>query len=482
MDFLSHFPYDNIRDYQEQTLQLLTDNWDKYDVFCVVAPTAFGKTAIAKTVLNAGHSASYIVPTNMLVDQMLATFPATRTLRRMDSYMCAEWKRPCPATKARLKSFCKGCKCGSDVSNAKYRNGPGVYTYHAYLAHRLYRDVLIADEAHQLIPMLQSMGEVVLWQHDYKYPPSAYTPDKILRWAEGLPKKKQETAKVSKLLETLKSSVPDYSVTRTRREFNGKGTLRGQPEERDCIILSPLHAREEAGKMWPRGSVKKIILLSATINHKDIEALGLTDRKVAYLHSPSPIPAESRPFHIEDTTAVSRATMESSVQKIAAVINNVLTPRHEGERGLIHATYQMADMFRAHLTGPRYLFHTKLNKKEQYAKFLATPGSILIACGLYEGTDLPDDLGRWQVITKIPWKSLGDPAIRAMADRDPEWYLWESAKTTIQAAGRVCRHENDFGRTYCLDKTFHKLYDDGYHLLPQWFRDCLMNGTIGDTP
>jgi len=200
MDFLQHFPYDNIRDYQEQTLQLLTDNWEKYDVFCVVAPTAFGKTAIAKTVLNAGHSASYIVPTNMLVDQMLATFPATRTLRRMDSYMCAEWKRPCPATKARLKSFCKGCKCGNDVSNAKYRNGPGVYTYHAYLAHRLYRDVLIADEAHQLIPMLQSMGEVVLWQHDYKYPPSAFTPDKILRWVEGLPKKKQETAKLSKLL------------------------------------------------------------------------------------------------------------------------------------------------------------------------------------------------------------------------------------------------------------------------------------------
>jgi ATP-dependent DNA helicase DinG len=480
VDFLSHFPYPTIRDFQEQTLQLLAANWEKYEVFCIVAPTAYGKTALARTVLNAVPNASYIVPTNMLVDQMIETFPDTRTLRRLDSYWCEEWGRPCPATKARMKSFCKGCQCGRDVAQAKYRNGPGVYTYHAYLAHRLYRKVLIVDEAHQMIPMIQSMGGVVLWQHDYKYPSSAYTVDKILQWAEKLPAKKKEGVKVAKLLEQLKSSVPDYSITRSVREFNGKGTQRGQPEDRDCIVMSPLHAREHAGRMWPRGTVEKLILLSATIGPKDIESLGLTDRRVAYIHSPSPIPASNRPFVLDPIAAVARANLAPSTEAMAKYIDNVLAPQHEGERGLIHATYQMSEMLRSHLTGSRYIFHDKWNKREKYEEYINTPGSILIACGLYEGINLPDDLGRWQVITKIPWKSLGDPAIKAMADRDEEWYLWETAKTTVQAAGRVCRHENDYGVTYCLDKTFDRLYSAAGHLLPQWFKDCIVEVGVSD--
>lgn len=473
MDFISQFPYDNIRDFQLETLRLLQDNWDRYDVFCVVAPTAFGKTAIAKTLLSAGYSASYIVPTNLLVDQMLETFPETRTLRRLDSYWCEEWKRPCPSTKATMKNFCRGCSCGKDVAQAKYRQGPGVYTYHAYLAHRLYRKLLVVDEAHQMIPMIQSMGEVVLWQHDYKYPSSAYTTKAILQWAEKLPKKKQESVKVGKLLEQLRSSVPDYSVTRDVREFNGKGTKRGQPEDRDCIVLSPLSAKDHASRMWPRGQVEKIVLLSATIGPKDIESLGLTDRRVAYLHSPSPIPADNRPFRVEGVTAVARANLPSATADVATYIRDVLLPKHRGERGIIHATYQMSEMLKHHLTGREFLFHDKFDKKEKYQQYLETPGSILIACGLYEGINLPDDLGRWQVITKIPWKSLGDPAIKLLAERDPEWYLWETAKTTIQAAGRVCRHESDYGVTYCLDKTFNRLYSEAGHLLPKWFTDCV---------
>jgi ATP-dependent DNA helicase DinG len=475
--FLQHFPYDNIRDFQRETLELLEKHWDHYDVFTIVAPTSYGKTAISKTLLNALYGASYIVPNNMLVSQMTDTFSDTRTLHRMDSYYCAEWKRPCSATRARLKSFCKGCQCSSDLATAKYRKGPGVYNYHTYMAHKLYRSTLVVDEAHLLVPMLQQMGEVVLWQHDYKYPSSAYRPDQMLAWAEKLPPKKQKTVKVELLLEQLQSSFPSHSVTRGVREFNGKGTVRGQPEDRDCIVITPLSARDKAGVMWPKSEVSKIILLSATIGPKDVESLGLSERRVAYLHSPSPIAPDKRPFHFLDTVAVNRATISHSLPVLAGEITR-LAERHIGERGLIHVTYQLSDMLRPHLTDPRYIFHDKWNKKEQYEKYINTPGSILVACGLYEGINLPDDLGRWQVITKVPWPSLGDPAVKAMAERDEEWYLWQTAKTIIQAAGRICRHENDYGITYCLDSTFMRLYSNGQHLLPQWFQDCLRDGDI----
>jgi hypothetical protein len=80
------------------------------------------------------------------------------------------------------------------------------------------------------------MGEVVLWRHDYLYPSNAYNREQLLQWAERLPTKKKKTIKVEKLLDTLKSRHPAYSVSRATREFNGKGTKRGEPEERDCIV------------------------------------------------------------------------------------------------------------------------------------------------------------------------------------------------------------------------------------------------------
>jgi len=475
MNILQHFPYKEIRPFQKEVLEILQTNWERYDVFCIVLPTAFGKTSVARSLMSAYPDSSYIVPTNLLVNQMIEAFPSTPTLRRLDSYWCEEWQRPCSVTRGRLKSFCKGCSCSKDLANAKYRRKEGVYNYHTYLAQRLHRSLLIIDEAHLMIPMLQELGEVVLWQHDYKYPSSMYRVEQIQQWVNALPPKKKATQKVAKLLEQVNSPFPEYSVSRSIREFNGKGTKRGEPEERDCLVLTPLAAKEKAPLVWST-DVKKTVLLSATIGPKDIESLGLDKKRVLYINSPSPIPHDNRPFVVQSLTSVSYQTLVPATEKIARYLLGVLLPRHEGERGLIHTTYQMAKILRPLLNDRRFIFHDKFNKQQQYEKYINTPGSVLIACGLYEGINLPDDLGRWQVITKIPWPSLGDPAIALMSKRDEEWYLWQTAKTVIQAAGRICRHEKDFGITYCLDSSFNRLYSSGQHLLPAWFKDCLRDG------
>jgi Rad3-related DNA helicase len=95
---------------------------------------------------------------------------------------------------------------------------------------------------------------------------------------------------------------------------------------------------------------------------------------------------------------------------------------------------------------------------------------------MYEGVDLPYDKARWQAICKVPWKSLGDPAIRYQSEQNPEWYSWEALKYLIQACGRVVRAPDDYGTTYILDSTFQRLYNDGKHLAPQWWLDGLVMG------
>lgn len=456
------------------------DKWDQYDVFCVSAPTAFGKTGVARTLINAVQNVSVITPSNLLVEQFRQEFPDTPTLARLDSYRCDTYQQSCAQTRKYKMAFCKGCQCGKDMSTAKYRKGPGIYNYHTYLAHKLFRQVLVVDEAHNLLPVIKDRFALTIWQHDVKYPSTAWKAEQWLKWAEGLSEGKRKGKKMATLISSLKGLKPEYTVSRTKDWFNGKGTKRGEPEERDCLKLLPVDISGGPALFWPK-DVSKIILLSATINHKDIAALGLNRKRVLYLNCQSPIPAGNRPIIPVNLTSVNRLNMADASLDIANYINNILLPKHVGEKGLVHATYGMAAILKQHLIDKRFILHDKFNKKQMYKLFRDSDpkeGRVLVACGMYEGIDLPEDAGRWQVIAKIPWPNLGNPAVKYQADNDPEWYTWECLKTVIQAGGRVCRTPTDYGITYILDSSFTRLKDQGNKagLVPSWFNDAVTDG------
>lgn len=471
----ANFPYPKAREIQAQVLTLLGAEWNNYDVFVLSAPTAFGKTAVARTLMNALRSVSVLSPTNLLVNQFLQEFPDTPTLARLDSYTCEEWQRPCAVTRGKLLGFCKGCPCGKALAIAKYQKGPGIYNYHTYLAHKLYRDTLIVDEAHNLIPVIKDRLALRGWQHDLKYPSNMWSLAQMRDWFYSLPEKVQKQKRMNYLREGITYEVPEYVVERTKDWFNGKGTKRGEPEERDCLKLHPVDISEAPPMFWPWGEVRKVVLLSATIGRKDIEALGLGKRRVLYIDCQSPISPGSRPIIVQGTTSVNRNNMAEAVPLLAQQIQQ-LADKHVGQKGVIHATYQLATMLSSHLDSSRFIYHRRDNKKEQYELFRRSApaeGRILVASGMYEGIDLPEDLGRWQVIAKIPWGSLASPAIKHLSDLDPEWYLWETLKTTIQACGRICRTPEDYGITYILDKSFWRLYYDGKDMMPQWFLEAI---------
>lgn len=468
---------------QAQALTTLVDNWDDYEVFVLSAPTAFGKTAVARTLMQALGSVSVISPTNLLVEQFLQEFPDTNTLSRLDSYHCELWDRPCPITRGKLKGFCTEKKCGikcpasTDLIRAKHLGGPGIYNYHTYLAHKLYRDVLVVDEAHNLLPVIRDRQALLIWQHDYKYPMNMYSPSQINEWIGTLPEHQRMHKKIQLLREASLYECPTYIAERSREWFNGKGTQRGEPEERDCIKLLPVDISQAPPLFWPR-EVKKTILMSATIGPKDIEQLGLGGRgkRVLYIDCQSPIPATRRPIIALDTISVNRSNIDQAVVRIAQEIERI-ADKHGGEKGVIHATYQLSNLLSKHLSDPRYMYHDRNSKRDVYERFRRTEprsGAVLIACGLYEGIDLPGDLGRWQVIAKIPWMSLGSPAVKHLADLDPEWYIWETVKTVIQACGRICRTPEDYGITFLLDSTFNRMYSEGKHMIPDWFRDAII--------
>lgn len=475
IEWRQYFPYPETREIQASALDVLFRNWDHYDIFVLSAPTAFGKTAVARTLLTALQSVSVITPTNMLVSQFTDEFPDTRTLSRLDSYTCEEWKRPCSVTRGKLSSFCKGCPAGRDLAQAKYRQGPGVYNYHTYLAHRLFRKVLIVDEAHNLIPVLQDRFSLTMWQHDYKYPGSMFRPEQMQEW---LGKQRKGGKKIEILRECLESKSPEYVPARRKKEFNGKGTIRGQPEDRDCLQLTPVDISGMPPVFWPR-EVEKIVLMSATISPQDVATLGLDRKKVLYINCESPIEAARRPIVQDPQFYLRKENMEENSLKLANYIREV-AGHHPGEKGVVHATYQLSRMLAPELeNNSRFIFHDREDKKDRYKEFRDSPaeeGKVLIACGMYEGIDLPEDLGRWQIVAKIPWPSLGDAGIRYRAEQDPEWYLWETWKIVMQACGRICRTPQDNGVTIIPDSSFQRLLREGIHMIPEWFRDGINEG------
>lgn len=485
---LNHFPYQEMREVQRQALLEIESHWGAADVLVICAPTATGKSALAKTILSWQGTGVYLAPTNMLVHQFLEEFPETRSLHRMDSYQCTtSVHRSCAAVRGHNGGYCRGCPAGADISHALYRSGPLACNYHTYLAQKIERSLVVVDEAHNLIPFISNQSSIRQWKHrPPRYPSS--DPATLRRWIAGMRPAQQKGKFISQLDGALNSDFPQFVLEEKWEEWRGGGqqnavgetTGRGNAVELPCLRLTPTDIRDLPAieRTLPRG--RKLVLLSATICQKDIEQLGLNRRKVVYINCRSPIPVERRPvLFFRDTPVVSRASLRSATLELGKWVEEELLSHKRGEKGLIHCTYQQSEILRAELKDPRFIFHGRdpTDKARQYAAFRDSrpaDGKVLVACGMHEGLDLPDDYGRFQIVLKVPWKSLGDRAVAARAEADPDWFSWEAIKTLVQACGRICRNEKDRGETIIADGAFNRILDSASHLIPGWFRESLI--------
>jgi len=490
-NILKHFPYPTPRPVQVDTLRALEESWDNYDVFVIVAPTATGKSPLSLAIAEWADSARIITPNNMLVQQYVEEFKHVPSLIGKERYRNG-------------RQYMDACK--------NYKGaGVGITNYHLYSLHMLQdpqrnsRSTLIIDEAHNTLPFLQDQHKLTIWKHKNGFPWWSTDANEIKKWLQRLPKrtKIQDT-----LLSDLLSDSPRYVLDHDSEwgEWSGGGTVpwkgyrdcsvtneekmtRGETHYLPRLVAKPIDIRDYPETLWPRGLVSKVVLMSATINSRDIKALGLDRRRVCYLHCVSPIPATSRPIRYMPAVKMHRWNKEEGNAKMSESIFR-LSQEHPKEKGLVHATYEQAqelarsikhmdDITRpGHKLSERFIFHTAHDKASAYSRFRAAPpesGTILVGSGMYEGLDLPDELGRWQALAKVPWQSLEDPAIRHMAETDPAWYTWETLKLLIQACGRICRTPKDYGMTYILDGSFEKLYADGkkFGLIPDWWAEAI---------
>lgn len=467
-NILSYFP-GTPREQQTQILTTIEANWDKFDVFVVRAPVATGKSRIAIALQRWNKSGAILTPTNILQQQYLDEFPKQPTLWRRGLYKCIEHDTfSCADTKYELDKVCKHCPYIKATRKA-HSASVGVFNYYTYLAHGLYKPMVVLDEAHQLIPMLQELAAKKLWHREYKYPHNLRSLGDIIRWLDSLEQPLVDP-KLMKLRADVLSMNPSTMVQR------GQDMYRGSMQ--DVLKLIPLDTRNEPPVMWPAPQVRKIVLMSATLGKKDVESMGLSQRRTLYLDCSSPIPPEQRPVIAMSVANMGAATQQEAIPLVVERLM-ALIEHHKGQKGLIHCPYSVAEKLRPLLKHDRLMWHTRDDKQEMYQRFRDMPpdsGAVLVASGLYEGIDLPYDAGRWQAICKVPYMSLGEPAVVARMKQDGDWYAWEALKTLLQATGRICRTPTDFGVSYILDTNFKRLYGQSKRaeMVPGWFDDALI--------
>ncbi len=490
MSILEHFTKGKTpRAAQVTALETVEREWSKADVFVVEIPVGGGKSDVAMTLARWANEqrikSLILTPNNILLQQYQASNPKLATLMGRANYRCHN------------STSAYEVRCGDDASGYTVDVGPrggrttkpcpncpaekskrrllatpyGVTNYHMTLAFRgqLSRELLIFDEAHNLLSLVRDLAARVIWRFQANYPSSLSTYSDVLNWLQGI------QPNCSELYRELTSGQPKWLIE--------KGTKLYRGSEQDCLKLLPIDTSKEPPFLWPPSKVKKLVLMSATIGPKDLEQLGLDKKRVCWVSTPSPIPPQRRPVVVHSPGFdLSFSSLHSTGGEGIGQLANWLLEKleeHKEERGVIHVTYALMDAVKARLAGRdggRVLYHTRDNKRAVYQQFLDAGGnSVLMCAGLYEGIDLPGDLGRWQVICKVPWPSMAEPAWKWVAETDRERYAWETLRVVMQGAGRVCRGPEDFGVTYVADKSFNSIPKE---LMPSWFREALDAGRL----
>ena len=450
---LEYYPYPTFRPGHKELLLAIESNWKDLEIILIVAAPGVGKTALRRTIAYWAADSIMTVPTNDLLRQELLEFPNTRKILGRDLYdgNDSAYYRDLDLVSQRGRPIL--CVPHSVIARRYNRFNKAVY---------LSRKVFIADEGHRYIQLNQDLQATHLWRRDAQFPP--YVSDRPT-FEEFLTFSNQ-TKKVKTIRDKLLTN--DYMIKRE------KALLRGNFEDR--IALIPLFPDIHNSLFR---SPEKLIFMSATINELDIYDLGISkEKRITKFELPSIIPKENRPLIPLNIVKVSINNMNYAATALANSINE-LANFHRGQKGLVHATYATAAALRPLLgSDSRYLFHTadSIERKAKFDIWRQSEDKIYIASGYEEGIDLKGDEYEWQAITRIPWPSLGDPAIRKKVEiTGQHWYIWQALKPTIQATGRICRGADDYGVTYILDSNWDRLISeaDKYNLIPDFFKEIL---------
>lgn len=248
------------------------------------------------------------------------------------------------------------------------------------------------------------------------------------------------------------------------------------------LYIKPLTARLFADELL-FNKAQKVLITSATILDFDTfrRNLGIDFKDSLCLAVDSEFPIENRPIFFNDPVgSMSYRNIDKTLPLMAVRIEALLR-RYAKHKGIVHTnSYKINRYITQYLANTdlasRVITHdnSKGARDAAIARHMSSPEpTVLISPSMLEGLDLKDDLGRFCIMTKVPYAAL-DPYVRARMKRDPQWYQWQTALKLVQGPGRVVRSKTDRAHTHMLDLDFADFIRRNNRQMPKYYLNSIV--------
>jgi Rad3-related DNA helicase len=486
---------------QITTLMEVEKYWDMNQVVVIISPVGSGKSIVGQTIARwrkrKDESTATILHRVALQDQYADNFKDVALLKGKSRYSCSSGGT-CHDNYEETDSYCESCPYKISIDRAT-EEANAIFNYQSYSLRNITKTNIILDEGHTASDIIAEMFSLSLWQGIHDYPNKMSTHGDVALWLEKeivrIGKdiveladyvEKNPKEELSKELSALRQTINLYrrvldGLQRAPTDFfieHVEGTFRNKPSK--GLRVRPVNLAALPPIMWPH-ETKKIVIMSATFSEKDMSILGLMDRKYKFIECDSPIPHSQRKVIVDNPHNMSYKYQEKNIPKLAKQLLGIFD-EYPDVKGFVHLPYSMAEKIREDLlVNPRVIWHDKDNKEDVLKAFKASKEPlIMLASGFAEGVDLKGKEFGFQVITKVMFPSMADKLNEMLYREDSERMSWQTVRTILQQAGRICRGPDDEGVTIITDGSFGNklkkrrgLYQRANKYFPKYFKDSL---------
>ena len=241
----------------------------------------------------------------------------------------------------------------------------------------------------------------------------------------------------------------------------------------DNVLFTPLYVNTLTDDLFD--CAKTVILMSATIIDPVNFAKRLGIKDYEYIEVENTFDPKKSPIYCSVAKYnLNYKNIDSNLPKVIKQIDKICN-HYNDKKGLIHThTHKITEKIQNAFRGNKRFIYREPginNEKLMDIHIKRKDASVVVSPSLTFGTDLTDDLGRFQIVVKLPYPSLGSKRIKTLFDRDKLWYTDQMLTALVQSAGRCTRHINDHSETFILDGQILQVLKSNWNRLPQSFKD-----------
>lgn len=256
-------------------------------------------------------------------------------------------------------------------------------------------------------------------------------------------------------------------------------------EDKKSYQLLPLKIDKLLPEVLDKFSKNRVFMSATILDWKEMaKNLGLCLDQCEMIELDSDFPIQNRETYFLDSLFVTYNTIQSgyAISTCKEIVLEILQ-EHRNHSGFIYTpSFYLCNMIReeireeANSLGFKILFNSSgLDSSDVLEEFRAAREKyLLFSPSFSEGVNFNDDISRFQIIVKCPYKSLGSNYVRQRLKRDKKWYELDALTKILQASGRSVRSREDWATTYVLDKNCTKLLRKYRESIPKWYRDSIL--------